>query len=100
DLDRPAGPEVEQVEQVGRPGDQRGVDRDVGDGAAGERGGRDPGRADAAQLDRAGGDLTVGQRAEVPADPAHVTGAGDVVVPAERPGTGGRGGQGGAGPPG
>jgi hypothetical protein len=41
------------------------------------------GRAEAAELDRAGGDLAVRQRAEVAAQAAALAGTGQVVVDAE-----------------
>jgi hypothetical protein len=59
DLDGPAGPQIEQVEQVRAPGYQAGVKDHVHGRAAGQRGADDAGDADAAQLHRAGGHLAL-----------------------------------------
>ena len=91
DLDRAAGPQIEQVEQVGAARDQAGVDRHVQGGAAQQPAGGDSGRADSADLDRAGGHLAVGQGAQVTAESPPVAAARQVVVTAEGARPGGRG---------
>ena len=79
DLDRAAGTEVEQVQQVGAAGDQPGVDEHVGPLAAEQQAARQPGRGQPGQLDRAGGDLAVGERAEVALEAAPLARAREVV---------------------
>ena len=79
DLDGAAGTEVEEVEQVGAAGDQPGVDQHVGPPAAEQQAARQPGRGQPGQLDAAGGDLAVGQRAEVALEAAPLARARQVV---------------------
>ncbi len=57
DLDGPAGAQVEQVGQVGGPGDGGAVDQRVDRAAGDQGGGGEAGRADAEDLDGAAGDL-------------------------------------------
>src|SRR5690606_19797322 len=83
-LDRPSGPQVEQVGQVGRARDGGAVDQRVGGAARDERGGAQPGRADAEDLDGAAGDLAPGERAQVAFEAFGGGGAVEVVVGAER----------------
>src|SRR5690606_11395283 len=80
DLDSPAGPQVEQVGQVGRARDGGAVDERVGGAARDERGGAQPGRADAEDLDGAAGDLAPGESAQVAFEAFGGGGAVEVVV--------------------
>ena len=91
DLDGAAGPQIEQVEQVGAPRDQAGVHRDIQGGAPQQPARGHTGRADPADLDRAGGHLAAGQGAKVTAESPPVAAARQVVVTAEGPGSGCRG---------
>ena len=88
DLDGSPGPQVEQVEQVGASRDEARVHRDVQRAAAQQRARGQPGGTDAADLDRAGGHLTVAQGAQVTAETPPVAAAREVVVAAEAAGPG------------
>ncbi len=83
DLDRAAGAQVEEVEQVRAARDEAGVDRHVRRAAALEQRGAEAGRGQAGQLDGARGDLAVRQGAEVAAQPAARGRAAQVVEDAE-----------------
>ena len=102
-LDRPAGPQVEQVDQVGRAGDDPGAEQHVGGApqaapvvpAAEQRRGHQAGRADPGDLDQAAGDPALAQRAQVAGEALGglLLGpvADDVVVEADRTGDRARG---------
>ena len=94
------GPQIKQVEQVSAARDQARVHGHVQRAAAqqGTRG--QPGRADAADLDGAGGHLAVGQGPQVAAESAPVAAAREVVIAAEGAGPGGGRHQRGPGPAG
>ena len=71
-LDGAPRAQVEQVQQVGTPGHQPRVDRDIGRGTAEYRGRHQAGPADAAELDRPRGDLSLSQGAEMTTETAPV----------------------------